>query len=724
VLCAIWWPDVAHYYISTPSISDETVQSARRTPDDSLLQELAGFTAGYLVAPRFSTDHDLIAAADKILGGEVDIAGLPQRRVTLPFSPDDIDGGPASWQLSFAALTLADVLLRAYQTTHNDRYLLAARDMILGLADYERRAWLPRGLLWNDHAVAARIPILATFWLEYRHHRVYEPAVARTVLEFLARSGDLLVRPAHFTFSTNHGIMQNLALCHLALAFPTLPDALRYRDTAIVRLQEQMAFYIGGEGVVLEHSAGYHKLGLQFLGMALRYLTLMHVDPPRDWLVKYRRALLVYAQLRLPDGSLPSIGDTASGPDPLGPLTSRIGPDGQADALRHEPFWRPHEPYGLFPVSGYSIWWDGLEHWPQPGELSQTVVAWSYFPGHGHKHADELSVSLWAAGQIWWSNLGYWSYDSGGRAQTESWDGSNAPHLVSEPANSRRMARLTSSAWSPGLAAVILERRGPGQFRVHRQVLHLASNIWVVVDHGSGAPQEMMRTIWTTSPKINLAPDKVAGSFTLKPEDSRLLMAVRLLTSRGTTVRQARGSSEPFAGWQVVNGTGAPAAALVIDQPAADSWTILVSCLATDSSAGMLCPDRVESHFGRDDDWLVTLHTGSGPIALLRAGSTIQVKEGRASPRSQSLTLQAAGDVTPDLEALRRAYSDASHYPRFRDLTRYRVRVSFLILLIVVAQETLFMLPTVVKRQPILFRVLSTLGWAVVGGWLVLVYLR
>lgn len=724
MLCAVWWPDVVHYYIPTPSIPDQTVERARRTPDDSVLEELAGFTPGYLLAPRFANDRDLIAAADKLLRGQVDIGGLPQMRVTVPFSAEDIDRGPGSWQLSFAALTLPDVLVRAYRQTHDDRYLLAARDMILGWADYERRAWLPRGLLWNDHAVAARIPVLATFWLAYRHHPAYDAAVARKMLEILARSGYLLAQPTHFTFSTNHGVMQNLALCHLSLAFPNLPGAARYRDLAIARLREQMAFYVDAEGVVLEHSAGYHKLGVEFLGMALRYLTLMHVKVPDDWLEKYHRALLVYAQLRLPDGSLPSIGDTASGPDPLGPLTSRIGADGQADALRHEPAWRPIEQHSLYPVAGYSIWWDGLEHWPLPRELSQTVVVWSYFPGHGHKHADELSVSLWAAGQRWWSNAGYWSYDLRGRAQTESWSGSNAPHLVTEPANSRRSARLVSSAWSRGLAAVHVERRGPGQFRVDRQVLHLASNIWVVVDHGSGVSQEMMRTIWTTSPTIHLAQDKVAGSYSLTPEDSHLVMSVRLLTSPGTTVRQIRGSSEPFAGWQVVNGTGTPSPALVIDQPAADSWTILVSCLTTDSSAGASCPDRVEGLFSRDDDWIVTLYTRSTPLMVRRAGSSIEVEEDRASPRSQSLALRAPDEIAPKLEELRRAYVEASHYPRFRDLTRYRVRVSALIVLLIVSQEALFVLPTVIKRRYILSRALSTLGWGILGGWLVLVYFR
>ena len=722
VLGAVWWPDFAHYYISTPTISDQALATARRTPEDSLLQELSSYQLG--IAPRAFAEGALVAIADKLLRGEVEIAGLTHTRITLPFSADDLDKGPGSWDLAFAALTLPDVLLRAYGQTHDDRYLFAARDMILGWAKYERGAWLPRGHLWNDHALAARVPVLADFWLAYRQHPAYDPAVARILFEFLGRTAYVLANPSHFTFSTNHGVMQNLALCHLSLAFPGLPHAARYREIAVARLRQQMAFYVNTEGVVLEHSAGYHKFGLELMGVALRYLTLMHIAVPDDWLEKYRQASRVYAQLRRPDGSLPLIGDTGNGPDPRGPLISWIGADGRAEALRYQPAWRPAEAHSQYPVAGYSIWWDGLESWPRSARLSQTVVAWSYFAGHGHKHADELSVSLWAVGQLWWSNAGYWTYDGQGRSQAASWSGSNAPHLVGEAAGSRRSTRLVSSAWSPSLAGLHLERSGPGQFRSNRQVLHLGPNVWVVVDHSTGGGQEMTRTQWTTSPDIRLVQGEVPGSYALEPSESRLVMSVRLLTSSGTTVRQVRGSLEPFAGWQVVHGAGSPASALVIDQPARESWTILVSCLDIDSSPAVACPDRVEGHFRRDDDWIVGMHTRSARLALRRSDSTIQVDDDRAPEKPQMLTLQAPDNVSPKLEDLRRAYEDASRYPRFRDLTRYRTRVSFVILLLVATQEALFALPTVIKRRYGLFRMLTTLAWALFGMWLVFRYFQ
>jgi hypothetical protein len=722
VLGAVWWPDVAHYYISTPTISDQAIEMARRAPEDSLLQELSRYQLG--ITPRNFAERDLVAVVDKLLRGQVEIAGLPHARVTLPFSADDLDKGPGSWDLAFAALALPDVLLRAYGQTHDDRYLFAARDMILGWAKYERGAWLPRGHLWNDHALAARVPVLADFWLAYRQHPAYDPAVARVLFEFLGRTAYVLADPSHFTFSTNHGVMQNLALCHLSLAFPGLPHAARYRDIAVARLRQQMAFYINTEGVVLEHSAGYHKFGLELLGTALRYLTLMHIAVPDDWLEKYRQASLVYAQLRRPDGSLPLIGDTGDGPDPRGPLISRIGAAGQAEALRYQPAWRPAAANSQYPLAGYSIWWDGLEYWPQSARLSQTVVAWSYFAGHGHKHADELSVSLWAAGQSWWSNAGYWTYDRQGRSQVASWGGSNAPHLVGEAADSRRSTRLVSSAWSPGLAALHLERSGPNQFRANRQVLHLGSNLWVIVDHSTGGGEVATRTQWTTSPSIRLVQGESPGSYALEPAYSRLVMSVRLLTSPGTTVRQMRGSLDPFAGWQIVHGASSPASALVIDQPARDSWIILVSCLDIRSSAAVACPDRVEGDFRRDDDWIVRLSTRSARLTLRRSDRTIQVNDDRAPEKPQMLALQAPDDVSPKLADLRRAHADASRYPRFRDLTRYRIRASLVILLLVATQETLFALPTVIKRHYALFRALATLAWALFGMWLVFRYFQ
>ena len=234
-----------------------------------------------------------------------------------------------------------------------------------------------------------------------------------------------------------------------------------------------MQFYVTREGAVLEHSPGYHLFGLKLLALTFRYLDLMG-QKPAEWVDKYEAAKQVYSSLRRPDGSLPMFGDTDSGADVSGPLTTRFTSDHRAQRLAYEPGWKPAKAVELDPVAGYSIWWDGLGFWPDPAKLSQTVITWANFGDHGHKHADEMSLLLWAGGRTWWSNMGYWPYDTEGREVAKSWDGSNAPHLAGESYTSFRTTRLVSSGWSDKLEVIDLERTSAEDYSARRQVIHQA----------------------------------------------------------------------------------------------------------------------------------------------------------------------------------------------------------------------------------------------------------
>ena len=167
---------------------------------------------------------------------------------------------------------MPDELLRAYEASGREEFLTAAQAVIRRTQEYEQAAWLPRGEFWNDHAVASRVSVLSNFWRLYRHSPNYRPEVARQAMQMVAHSQQLLAKPNQFTFATNHGVMQNLALWHATLAFPSLPHVNEYQQLAFSRMNEQMKFYVSHEGVVLEHSAGYQFFGLELLGRAFRYL--------------------------------------------------------------------------------------------------------------------------------------------------------------------------------------------------------------------------------------------------------------------------------------------------------------------------------------------------------------------------------------------------------------------------------------------------------------------
>jgi hypothetical protein len=728
VLVGIWLPHFAHYYVPSVPLPAAAIEDARRTPDDETLRALEALTSGYFVGRPVLDLRDPVGPANRLLEGRVEVDGVPRTEIRLPFSPADVGRGNGGWQLSQAALTLPLLLLRAYEVTGQDRYLFAARDMIVGWAHFERHAWLPTGFLWNDHAVAARIPVLATFWRVYRGHPAYDPVVAASVLQLAARSAALLARPDHFTVATNHGVMQNLALWHYALAFPRLPRAQAYAQTALARLDGQLGFYVNDEGAILEHSAGYHRDGIELLGLALTYLHWQHVAPARAWITKYERSLAFYTALRRPDGSLPLLGDTGAGPDPLGPLTIRGGPDGSAATPSPPSSWPRPEPSTLLPVAGYAIWWHGLERWPGPAGLSQTTIAWSYFPGHGHKHADEPSVDLWAGGRQWLTNVGYWPDEGRDRAAAASWGGSNAPHLVDEPAGSQRSTRLLASGWSAGLAAVDLERRRRDGYQVRRQVIYLSPGSWVVVDHASGQPTALTRTQWTTSPDITLQPSGAPGHYVLRPHDGGPPMSLDLIFSPGATIRPVRGSLDPFAGWVVVPRTPNPADTLVVDQPAGDSWSIAVWRLGVSEPGDAVGARQPNSGgFRRDDDWDVALSAPRGPVTIIRRGATLQVTA-VGDARSERLALAPMRDVGPDRERLRVAFVEAAQgYPRFRELGFYRLRVTHALLVILGLQEIGFVALAVVGPAGSLrsrLRLAVLVLWLAGGAWLALVYLR
>ena len=490
----------------------------------------------------------------------------------MPFDASDIDKGSKQWQLYLASFKIPYLLLRAYEVTGRDDFLVTAQDIILGWASYERKAWLPKGYLWNDHAIASRICVLAKFWKLYRNHPDYESEVAKHIFQLTARSGQLLAKPSHFTFSTNHGIMQNLALWQICLAFPALPNVERYKQLALERMRDQMTFFINNEGIVLEHSAEYQKTGVELIGMASRYLTLMNIPIPEEWRVKFAKAKAFYAQLRRPDGTLPMFGDTGNGRDNLGPLVTNVDSNGKSEILNYSKNWIPKQSRSLYPVAGYCVWWDGLDAWPNEKALSQTVVAWSNFPGHAHKHADEMSVLLWAGGQTWWTNVGYWGYGTKGRSEAVSWAGSNAPHLIDENADSVRNTKLKFHGWSEHLAVIDLERRGPREYVARRQVVHLKPNLWIVLDHTFGNEDQRTTTTWTTSYHVNLRKGERPGSYILETKDSNVKLTKFILTSEGAKISQFKGSFSPFAGWE----SHKPASAIVIEQPANDSWAAAI----------------------------------------------------------------------------------------------------------------------------------------------------
>ena len=713
VISALWLSVLRAYHIPEISISDEMIRQGREAPPDSVLEELKDFD--YL-ENRWKGKQELVNAASGLLAGDLQ---LPEcsTHITVPFSARDLDHVPPGCELPLAGFLVPDELLRAYEASGREEFLTAAQGFITGAQEYEQSSWLPRGLFWNDHAVAARISVLANFWRLYRHSPHYQPEVARQVMRMVARSEQLLAKPDQFTFATNHGIMQNLALWHASVAFPSLPSTQEYQRMAFARMNEQMEFYVSDEGVILEHSAGYQSFGLELLAWTFRYLDLMHQAAPEEWIEKYDRAQKFYAALRCPDGSLPVFGDTNDGADPMGPRVATFDHARRARRVSSQTEWKPAESVNLYPVSGYSVWWDGLESWPDPRNLSQTVVTWSNFSGHGHKHADEMSVLLWAGGQTWLSNIGYWPYESERRNTIESWEGSNAPHRVGESPASLRSTRLVSIGNADHLSMIELERSGVGNYSARRQLIHWKPDLWVVLDNTSVPDRSRTTTTWTTASNVQWQ-QRAEGSFLLGDNRAAQRLDLFVLGSQGTEQKLFRGSTHPFAGWQVEGGTPVPASALVVEQPATDSWAATI--WSWEKAGEEPGPGGQPQMVGWTSatSWEIRLPTPAGRIVLSRQGKMLRLHPDHGS--DEVLELTAPPDVAAKIAELNRHFAaTATHYHHFSDNIPRRLKVTYLLIGIFVLQQIFFV---VYKRihGPFMegLRFLNLVAWVAGGVWL------
>jgi len=694
------------------------INTSRHLPNDSILNELSRKEFSFAISISWENDEQLIYVAEKILQGKVEILDFSPKNIVIPFSADDIDKGSPKWRLHFAGLGIPDILLDAYKVTGRDDFFKTAQDIILAWSLYESSVYFPKGFLWNDHAISSRIYVLAKFWKIYRnHYYYYNIDSAKTILQFAARSGKFLSKTSHFTCSTNHGIMQNLSLWHLCLSFPNLSETEKYKKIAFERMRDQMTFLINEEGVILEHSPNYQGFDLQLISIGFRYMTLLNIPIPDNWKAKYTKAKDFYSQLRRPDGSLPIFGDTNNNKNAYGPFITNINQKRQSEKIHFYKKWFPKTANGIYPVAGYSIWWNGLDDWPNKKKLNQTVVGWSYYPGHGHKHADEMSVSLWARGQTWWTNIGYWPYGTKGRSEAVSWKGSNAPHLINESTYSARDTLLKYYGWSDSIALVDLERRGPKEYLARRQVVHLKPNLWVIVDNTSDNESNQTSTIWTTAHNVKVIENKIPGSYILKGENSVLLKAF-FIAPENAKISHLRGSFKPFAGWDLIGSSNVPTSSIVIEQSANNSWSIAIWLLEDANSSNLKFTENPYMKVWKGPEhWNLFFPIETGFISICRKNNIIRINEdiGKNSIRKE-LRLVRIPEVAGKKSEIQAKYRDTSNkYAKTFKILPFKSyqKATYILILLFILQEFFFFAIKKINRLTyVRLKLLNMFGWA------------
>lgn len=703
VLLSIWMPVWQKYWTSRPEFSPAVLQRLRIEPSDAVLEEIG--RQKIAVPLHLDTPDALRHASQAILSGRLELPHYPTAALSSPFRLADLEQDGETLGLHLGSLSEIGLLLDAYALDPRRELLAAAVKRYVEFCRAERQAWIPHGFLWNDHAIASRISLSARLWRLVRKDPNFGTEVAAELPLHVWRSVQLLASPLQYTYATNHGVMQNVALLQAAAAFPGLPDVQTLAQLAVVRLEAQLGHYQSPDGMILEHSAHYHQLGVELITFALRAATLAGLEPPESWSERARRGRYVLALLRRPDGSLPRFGNTF-GDYESPPLHSKASEDEAADGLH------------ILPVAGYGVWRSHLSACGKSG--THLTLAASRFPGHGHKLADDGSVMLWAGGQGWIDNTGYWPFGLPGRSAVDGWRGGNAPHLQSEAAIDAGPPFLSHMQLVDDLLFMQVERSARhGKTTVRRQVLGLADRAWLIVDDTPGS-DETLETLWTFPPPLELPDSSTStASLYLTAPAGQCGMDVSLLPKATIERRILKGQQEPFGGWMMIKGAPTPAVALEITKPPhLKAAPILFSIRNPDTKAASL--EAFESL--APEHWQARIAMpGGASVEVVREGPRLSVKQNAGE---QTVTLvrlprqdEAWHSIANSLDVL------ARKYPAVRDLLPWRERMSKRLITLVPAILTAMAL-IAFHRPRMLIRASILIGVSVLGAalWLHLVY--
>lgn len=719
-LVAVWWPVHRHFHVGAPPVMADLVPQLRSAPADAVLAEVAEQS---LIADHPIAGDEAVALARRLLQGRLELPHSPPLAVSVQFDAGDLARGNRWQQLATASLIVPDLLLRAYETTGEEVFFQAARTYLLNFVDDEARRWRPVGELWNGHPIASRVAVIARFWRIERGRAPGGGHAATAVLAHLVRCAERLSKPTMFFVASNHGVMHNLALLQIAAAFPVLPDAGAYRALALRRLGEQMAFYVNGEGFVLEHSAGYHFHGVVLLTYIIRTLEMQGLPVPTEWREKRNRSAAVFRRLQRSDRTLPSYGDTMNYRWRL-PQAVQAALDA-ADARPGDP---PVQRW-LYPVAGYAVANDRL---PASGVTEvQTVVPWSYFADHPHRNAQEMSLLVWADGIDWITNRRYWPTDAQwGERAAWGWSGGNAPHAFGEPVERTRDTMLLASADAPGLRALDLERRNLGDgLRFRRQIVQVDVTRWLVLDTRADPARRPLRVLWTTQPDVSMsapvaAADARGARFELRRAAGSAWMSIDVRASSPLVAQRRVGSRDPFAGWVSEDRRAKPAGAadLQLDDP--DGWLLTVLRVQGKAAAEARSSSALSAAVRSADEWQVSLPAAEGPLRVVRRGMTIAVERAAAGGR-RNVALTPGPDVGPERRAIANALAAVSgRYPLYQDIGPYRMKATAVLtvawLLLCGAAWTAY------RRWPARRAALAMFAaavWSAASGWVVLVYL-
>ena len=169
----IWEDEILAFWVWPTQVNENSLTQAIHQPSNKTLERISTQRLGLpVIRPQFpgSLSTSIIDQANDLLAGTAEFHKKTPIKIAIPFREENLEIGTSSHQLHIAGLSTIEIFLNAYRISHEEKFLLAAQAEVVAFSRVDAAKFIPVGLLWNDHALANSISILAELWLYVRQN--------------------------------------------------------------------------------------------------------------------------------------------------------------------------------------------------------------------------------------------------------------------------------------------------------------------------------------------------------------------------------------------------------------------------------------------------------------------------------------------------------------------------------------------------------------------------
>lgn len=382
---------------------------------------------GYLARDRWP-DQLLLDLSEYMLAGHLVVryGHVPKTLAPLPelkFTPETIN-----WEMEWPPITNTcqlylhflepmRTLVHAYEIQPRVEFIDLAVDITRSWLRYATREEEVTRFTWYDHCAAERtghlLYLAETINRDQRlaHHGAFVADLQAT----LVQHATFLAAPENYT-QQNHGTMMDRSLYLTAQYLSDDYDIEHWRTTALGRLQDSFVRAYSADMVNLENSSSYHLFNFDlFVGIEKDILNVFDDTLGKGFDLLLDGAVEFLVQLSKPDSALPMIGDgsrTSLTAFPRHPSYTHVKehPHLRYVLTQGREGSPPSRLFSVYQNEGYAF---ARTSW-DPADKASTYA--SFRAGRlidNHKHADDLSFSLFAHGTDIFVDSGTYTYQPG-----------------------------------------------------------------------------------------------------------------------------------------------------------------------------------------------------------------------------------------------------------------------------------------------------------------------